>query len=104
MNGATADDWAKNINAPKSTNMMTMGASHHFLFSIMNDQNSVKTRIFPTIPSLIQSFVILFCKGFLLTREPIGLLPFFNAPVQRIEPEQPHRKPRRRHDAVEYDA
>jgi len=40
MNGATAEPSVKIINAPSRKRKMTIGANHHFLRTLRNDQNS----------------------------------------------------------------
>ena len=52
MNGANAEVSAKMMSKPKSTNMITIGASHHFLLSFKKPQNSLTIATFPTTPPL----------------------------------------------------
>ena len=42
MNGANAEPLAKTSNAPNIRRKMTIGASHHFLRSQRNCQNSLR--------------------------------------------------------------
>jgi hypothetical protein len=41
MKGARAEVSAKIIRRPNRNNMITMGANHHFLFTLIKPQNSL---------------------------------------------------------------
>gem|GEM_PF-4823482 len=50
MNGATTLDWVMNIRPLNNRRMIHIGASHHFLFCIKNNQNSLMITNFTVLP------------------------------------------------------
>jgi hypothetical protein len=56
MNGATADPSVSTIRTLKSNIVTTIGPSHHFLRTFMNDQSSEKIAIRPPVDCAIGIF------------------------------------------------
>jgi hypothetical protein len=50
MNGATAEDWVKNISIPNSKSIKIIGAIHHFFLVLRKYHNSLKMANFDKVP------------------------------------------------------